>query len=187
MIFNTCFFLVHRHCFLQHIVIFTVHRGKTVTCLICKSNYVSVAALVQHYEEGGCRVQITRQQMRKAVDNWERQNNITGYITRPMIEWHGGSSNGSTEYIATERAYNGRAYECYFCHREFDRLSSLNSHLKSPVHENKNYKCPKCNCGFRVISSLIQHFESESCGFMRFNQVHQIADGITAQMSRLLM
>lgn len=163
-----------------------VHRGKNVPCLICKANFVSASALAQHYECGGCKVKITRQQIRQAVDNWESKNNIQGYITRPMIEWHD-SSNGSSEFIATERSFNGSGYECYFCHREFGKLTSLNSHLKSPAHESKNYKCPKCKAGFRVISSLVQHFESESCGFVRFNTVNQIANDITAQMSRLLM
>jgi DNA-directed RNA polymerase subunit RPC12/RpoP len=167
-----------------YIYISLVHRGKNVTCLVCQSKFVTVAGLAQHYEMGGCKVKITRQQIRQAIDNWESKNNIQGYITKPMIEWHG---SNVTDVYATERSFNGRGYECYLCHREFNRLMDLNRHLKSPAHEAKNYKCPKCNRSFNVISGLVQHFESESCGFVKFEKVNQIANDLSAQMSRLIM
>ncbi|PVH73861.1 hypothetical protein DL98DRAFT_395894, partial [Cadophora sp. DSE1049] len=74
---------------------------------------------------------------------------------------------------ATERSWNGQAYACYLCTRQFATLRSLNSHISSPVHEQHIYRCPGRGCGrnFKLLSGLIQHVESESCGVMRFVQV----------------
>jgi len=95
----------------------------------------------------------------------------------------------SVETIATERAWNGYGYECYLCARQFPTLRRLNSHIESPVHEQDLYRCPKSSCGrtFKVLSGLVQHVESESCGVMRFMQVQQQArHGIQNMVGRMI-
>jgi hypothetical protein len=96
------------------------------------------------------------------------KNNV---ITKPMITMPG--YENASNMVATDQAWNGDAFECYFCHREFDRLSGLNNHMRSPVHEQKIYRCPGRGCGreYKALSGLVQHVESESCGVMRFSQV----------------
>ena len=39
----------------------------------------------------------------------------------------------SVKYVANETAWNGKWYECHFCHEEFRSLNGLNSHLNSQV------------------------------------------------------
>jgi len=72
--------------------------------------------------------------------------------------------NSDTPTMAIGRAWNGSGFECYLCHREFSSLNGLNCHIRSPVHEQALYKCPKASCGknFKMLSGLVQHVESES-------------------------
>ena len=107
-------------------------------------------------------------------------------ITRPMISLPGYSN---VETIATDRAWNGRAYECYLCTREFTSLNGLNNHIKSPVHEQNIYRCPKMSCRreYKLLSGLVQHVESESCGVMRFGMVQsQARSGIQVMVGRMI-
>lgn len=47
------------------------------------------------------------------------------------------------------------------------------------MHEQNMYRCPGPRCGreFRLLSGLVQHVESESCGVMRFKNVQSAARG----------
>ena len=93
------------------------------------------------------------------------------------------------ETMATDRAWNGSAYACYFCTREFSTLDSLNRHIKSPVHEQKIYRCPKAGCGreYKLLSRWEQHVESENSGIMRFELVQQQAQhGIQNMLDRMI-
>ena len=111
------------------------------------------------------------------------RNNV---ITRPMITLPGYSN---VETIATDRAWNGQAYECYLCAREFTSLNGLNNHIKSPVHEQNLYRCPKMSCRreYKLLSGLVQHVESESCGVMRFGTVQSHArSGIQNMVGRMI-
>lgn len=102
-------------------------------------------------------------------------------ISKKLLEY---PASDNTTYSATERAYNNRlgVYECYICHRTFAKLNSLNQHLGSPVHQQNLYHCPGLSCEreFTTLGGLVNHFESESCGCMRFsavqNRVGQILD-----------
>jgi hypothetical protein len=107
-------------------------------------------------------------------------------ITRPMITLPG---YANVETIATERAWNGQAYECYLCTRQFASLHALNNHIKSPVHEQNLYRCPKLSCRreYKALSGLVQHVESESCGVMRFGMVQgQARSGIQNMVGRMI-
>lgn len=92
--------------------------------------------------------------------------------------------------LATERSWNGSAYECFLCHRDFKKLVGLNDHLRSPVHEKKMYRCPPgyagCATEFRALSALCQHVESETCGIRRFSRNMQDYLGdLTSNMKKL--
>jgi len=68
-------------------------------------------------------------------------------------------------------------------------LAALNQHLKSPAHERDLYHCPKNSCGrqYKLLSGLIQHVESETCGVMRFGVVQQQArNGIENMVGRMI-
>lgn len=54
-----------------------------------------------------------------------------GLISKNLIGW-----TGSAQYEASDRAWNGAAYECYLCHRAFNLLAGLNQHLNSPKRES---------------------------------------------------
>lgn len=61
--------------------------------------------------------------------------------------------------------------------------------MASPVHEQKLYLRPKMGCGreYKVLSRLVQHVESESCGIMRFGLVQTVArTGIENMVGRML-
>ena len=93
-------------------------------------------------------------------------------------------------YVATERSWNGSAYECVLCHRAYARLPDLNRHLASAAHDEKLFRCPRASdgCGprFGTVSALVQHVETGSCGVRRFQrQLAGVMDELTNGM-RLL-
>ncbi|KAJ3941993.1 uncharacterized protein N0V96_007478 [Colletotrichum fioriniae] len=101
-----------------------------------------------------------------------RARDPNGVICKKLLEWH-----ASPIYTATNRTYNYHidAYECYLCHRAFSSLNGLNQHLNSPVHQQKLYHCPNHRCGreYTTLAAVINHLESESCGYMRFKAVQK--------------
>ncbi|PIL27734.1 transcription factor [Ganoderma sinense ZZ0214-1] len=97
-----------------------------------------------------------------------------------------GSSEPTTTWWATERTWNGSAYECYLCHKTFRSLTALNAHLGSPAHGDKLYHCPRefggCGKEYRNLSAILQHIEDPGrrCGVRRFDrEVDRIFDGLT--------
>ena len=95
-----------------------------------------------------------------------------GSITQHLLEYP-----TPTSYEATEHAYDYESgmYECYLCTGEFRNLRALNQHLSSPAHEQKLYNCPNRNCRrpFSTLGALVNHIESETCGFMNFRAVQR--------------
>ena len=134
-------------------------------------------------ESGRCTASgLNRHKINHMVHQLDRNN----VITRPMITLPG---YNNVENIATNRAWNGGAFECYLCTREFNTLNGLNCHIRSPVHEQNLYRCPKVGCGreYKLLSGLVQHVESESCGIMRFGMVQaQARNGIQNMVGRMI-
>jgi len=158
------------------------HRTADIPCLFnCGQAFVSKSALVSHLENGGCRSGVNR----RMVDNYVRQRDRGNIITTRLLT--GGDS--TTTFIATNASWNGRAYQCYFCHAPFRTLVDLNKHLASPRHQAKSYRCPlpTCRVPFSTLSGLCQHIESEACGVHRFQAVQNTMDSVFNGMRRLTM
>ncbi|KAI0073427.1 hypothetical protein K474DRAFT_1666615 [Panus rudis PR-1116 ss-1] len=163
------------------------HQPKIFACpgRNCDSSFISRAALVLHLESGTCPAGATRQTVNKVALQIDRGRILTNPAR--MIEYGGG---GTSTTWATERSWNGYAYECILCHREFQSLKALNAHLQSPAHEGKMYRCPQAwsGCGneFRTASALIQHVESGSCGVTRFkSRMDNAIDSLASKMKML--
>ncbi|SPQ24617.1 280e8c18-3a02-4e49-8051-f5970dec81f8 [Thermothielavioides terrestris] len=121
---------------------------------------------------------------RDAIYRLVRSRDPNGLISKRSIAWE---QSSKVDYLASEHAWNGRGYQCYFCAREFRQLHGLNQHLNSTAHREALYHCPNRNCGmdFKSLAAVINHLESESCGAMRFETVqNRIGDIISG--NRLL-
>lgn len=106
-------------------------------------------------------------------------------ITTKQLTYH-----PTGTYTATDLAYNGHAWECYLCHRNFKTDHALTQHLGSPTHQQKVYRCPnrgRCGKEFVALAGLFNHLESESCAYMRFERVQQQVQGVFAQGSCRLL
>ena len=63
---------------------------------------------------------------------------------------------------ATANAWNGGAYECYFCDNEYNTLGKLNGHITrihAPKRAEDLYSCPGCGRQFKLFSQLMGHVE----------------------------
>ncbi|KAN0132139.1 hypothetical protein V8E53_010058 [Lactarius tabidus] len=166
-----------------------LHKPSNIMCpgRGCNMSFISVAALTLHFESGTCPSGMTREELDRRVVRADRNN----YITNPdrLISGPGGYEAPSTTLWATERSWNGEvsAYECFVCHSMFTTLAGLNQHLKSPVHREKIYRCPKQDCliEFKTLSALCQHVEGGSCGLRVFKQVQDVMDRLTMGFNML--
>jgi Zinc-finger of C2H2 type len=148
---------------------------------------VSRSALVSHFEAGTCPSGLTREQLNRIVTRMDRNNVITNPAR--LIKGPDGYAPATvTKTWATDRSWNGDAYECFLCNKTFNTLHALNAHLQSPRHQEKIYRCPnRTSCGmeFQVLSSLTQHVESGKCGVNRFKDVQNALDSLVSGVRRL--
>ncbi|TFK54251.1 hypothetical protein OE88DRAFT_1695508 [Heliocybe sulcata] len=158
----------------------SIHVGRTVQCKWCPKIFPSVAALALHLESSTCASGINRSH----VNTFVRSIDPNHLVTKRLIT---GPTSTVQSTSATEAAWNGYCYECYFCSREFRTLAALNQHLNSPAHEAKIYYCPHCRDEFKCASGLVQHVESEKCGVYRFSATKRVMDSITSGLGRLTM
>ncbi|KAK7470472.1 hypothetical protein VKT23_001898 [Stygiomarasmius scandens] len=162
-----------------------VHEPADMKCPLCSRMFKSPSDIANHIESGSAgHSRINRHHVTAAVHRMEItppisiSRQIAGPPSIPTV----------TEYVVTQLAFNGKAYECYLCHRQCRTLRGLNDHLNSPAHDDDQFQCPHGKCGkqFTVISALIRHIESESCGLAKFRTVEKYTNQLTAQFSRLL-
>jgi hypothetical protein len=160
-----------------------IHINDFIQCPFCKEGFPTASSVTIHLESGRCSTSgLNRNKINDIVRRLDRKN----VITRPMLTM---PSCDERVMIATERAWKGYFYECYLCSREFGTLQGLNAHIRSPVHEQNLYRCPKGSCGreYKLLSGLVQHVESESCGVMRFVQVQkQVRGGIRNMVGKMI-
>lgn len=104
------------------------HRPTQIQCPFCKRSLPSATGLTHHLERGSCpnASGLNRETLYKFI----RSKDPGGSITKNLIGWH-----ESASYEASNSAFNHvlQAWECYFCHRLFRTVASLNQHLNSPV------------------------------------------------------
>ncbi|KAM0330661.1 hypothetical protein ACHAQA_003612 [Verticillium albo-atrum] len=147
----------------------SVHCGINLPCPFCQKRFVTATGVTHHLESGGCpNAPLDRQKIYRAIASFDRRGNFT----KKLIGYH-----GSAQYETNDMAYNhdAGAWECYICHRRFDRQNSLDQHLNSPAHQQALYHCPKPQCPkeFNTAAGLCNHLESETCGMMRFGEVQK--------------
>ncbi|KAK7458015.1 hypothetical protein VKT23_009923 [Stygiomarasmius scandens] len=186
---------VSQKAFSDHERTSTVHKEKKkkldslptpdeTKCPLCRRDFKFPSAVADHIESGACsNGKVTRHHVTAAVHAMNISPSIT--ITKRIA---GSAVPTVTAYAATELAFNGKAYECYLCHRTFSTLKTLNTHLSSPAHDAQEFKCPhdKCKRKFKVLSALIRHIESECCGLAKLQSVRKFAHALTGQFSRML-
>jgi hypothetical protein len=159
---------------------------------VCSMRFASHSDVVLHLESGTCNSGVTRHM----IDAYVLKHDVNSIITNSRAMITGGSTNYETytppTYTATNRAWNGSCWECYFCHAGFRTMPQLNQHLASPKHSatpNKIYRCPNAACGkqFAALSGLGQHIERGSCGVQRFKGVQKTIDDLMGGMKRLTL
>lgn len=99
-----------------------------MACPFCRREFATATGVTHHVESGSCpnASNINRDELYKFI----RTKDPEGRISKNLIGW-----TGSSSFEATDKTWNGRAFDCYFCHREFGQLHALNQHLSSPVRK----------------------------------------------------
>ncbi|CZT17617.1 uncharacterized protein RCC_03454 [Ramularia collo-cygni] len=160
----------------------SAHYKNSIACPFCKRGFTAASGVANHIETGSCprATNLNRESVYKAVS----ARDTCGVITNKFLKWDGAAN---AEYAATAASWNGHAYECYLCNRDFAALASLNQHLASPVHKQKLYRCFGLGCGkqFAALAPLFNHLESESCGAVRFGNVQKAAGNILTGQRRI--
>lgn len=154
------------------------HRGQEISCPFCQKGFVTASGASHHLERGAC--PNAPQMNRATIHRMIRRLDPHGTVTKKQLEWH---PEDSAVYQATSQAYNGRFWECYLCHRNFNTSQALNQHLSSPAHQQNIYHClnrrTPCRKEFKTLAALFNHLESESCDFMRFEDVQNVQRQVT--------
>ncbi|KAH9915942.1 uncharacterized protein BXZ73DRAFT_81214 [Epithele typhae] len=161
----------------------SLHQGHEVPCPLrgCGRSFVSRSGLIVHLESGACASGMDRRQLDELIGRLDRN----GIITDPARMIAGPAAVEVTEEWATERAWNGHAYQCYVCARQYRTLPALNQHLRSPAHATAKYRCPAayrgCDERFKTLSAFVAHVESEACGASRFKRdIEIMIDGMSS-------
>lgn len=118
---------------LQHLKS-SAHRGSNISCPLCMQGFTTATGVVHHLERGAC--PNTNNMNRNTLYKFVRAKDPHGVISKKLIGWH-----EESKYEATDRAWNGYGYKCYFCNRLFSQLSGLNQHLRSPVRKYNPRPC----------------------------------------------
>ncbi|KAF4483423.1 hypothetical protein FAGAP_11812 [Fusarium agapanthi] len=131
------------------------------------------SGVVHHLEVGACpNAPLDRDALYQEV----RRRDPNHSICNRLPVWQ-----ETVAYQTTALAFNIRKgkYECYFCGDLFDHLSNLNQHLASPRHQQELYHCPNGECSreFTTLAGMVNHLESESCRFLRFEAVQNGIQG----------
>lgn len=154
---------------------------KSFDCLFCEREFRFPSAIAMHIESGSHK--ITRHQVTMAVHKLgivptiSVDRRLTAPVEAPAT---------IISYKATEEAFDGVSYRCYLCPGTYATLGGLNAHLNSPAHDADEFKCPKCNMQFKLVSGLIQHVESGTCAIAKFKEVQSHFENLTDQFSRAL-
>ncbi|KAF2844473.1 putative zinc finger protein, partial [Plenodomus tracheiphilus IPT5] len=160
----------------------SIHRSKNVACPFCKAAFTSASGLSHHLETGSCprAKNINYRTIHQAIS----QRDPSSLLTKKLLTY----PDSDKQNIATNATWNGSSYECYICHRKHDTVQALNQHLSSLVHSEKLYHCPNrsCNGQFVSLAGLFNHLESESCKFVRFENIQKHVHNFITGQQKLL-
>ena len=98
---------------------------------------------------------------RRKLDERVRDMDTQGFVTDRRRTGYG-DWEPEPDIWATEGSWNGSAYECCICDREYDTLGRLNGHITqihAPKRTENIYNCPRCERQFKLFSQLIGHME----------------------------
>jgi len=149
-----------------------IHQGFDSMCPFCNNGFVTATGVSHHLESGSC--PNARGLNRETMYQELRRRDPNNAITDRLLE--NPTSRSLDQSWQPESAWNGHTgYECYLCHRVFSTPNELRQHIINPVHETRLYHCPngrgQCFKKFPSLAAMINHLESESCGYMRFEAV----------------
>ena len=119
--------------------------------------FPTVTGVTLHLESGTCEGGMNRLKVDKRVHEMDTRGAITNRRRIGYGEWE-----PEPDIWATDAAWNGRAFECYFCDREYNTLGGLNGHITqihAPKRTESIYTCPGCGRQFKLFSQLIGHVE----------------------------
>jgi len=137
-------------------------HGQSMECPYCSRTFPTVTGITLHLESGTCASGMNRLKVDKRVHEVDTKGVFTNRKRIGYGDWE-----PEPDIWATERAWNGSAYECYFCDNEYDTLGRLNGHITrfhAPKRTENIYKCPRCERQFKLCSQLIGHVEhTETC------------------------
>lgn len=137
---------------------------------MCNTAFTTASGVSHHLERSACpnARHLSRDKIHEAI----RQRDPGNSITTPQIGWY---DEPESMYQSTSSAWNGSAWECALCHRNHNSRRALDQHLNSSVHQRNIYHCPKRDCAreFATLAGLLQHLESEACGYIRFEKMQR--------------
>lgn len=137
-------------------------HGQPKKCPGCSRTFPTITAVTLHLESGTCESGMNR----RKVDQRVFDADTGGVVTKRKLIGYG-EWEPEPDIWATACAWNGYAYECYFCDNEYNTLPRLNGHITqihAPKRSENIYRCPGCGRQFTLFSQLIGHVEhTEMC------------------------
>ncbi|PFH47511.1 hypothetical protein AMATHDRAFT_67591 [Amanita thiersii Skay4041] len=163
-----------------------VHNPKKQRCFACSAIFKTPSGLAQHIESTCPNLGQNRHHVTAAIQSLKVASPISLRLFKPMKFMTGAKRRPLITYYSTAQSFNGKGFECCVCHKTFHSRQSLEAHLNSPVHDEDQFKCPKCRMQFKLVSGLVQHIESEACGISSLMDVERRLSRLTGQVSRAL-
>ncbi|KAF9487596.1 hypothetical protein BDN71DRAFT_617978 [Pleurotus eryngii] len=165
------------------------HKNRDLKCPFCEELFKSPSGVAFHIESG-CHG-VNRRQVTAAIHSLHiiPTISVSHRIEGASIQTEPVDTTITT-LIATEDSFDvlTSSYVCTICAHQFTSLRALNTHLNSPAHDDKEFKCPKAKCGreFKLISGFVQHVESGVCGASKMKGIEQYYEDLTAAFTRAL-
>jgi len=132
-------------------------HGQSKECPGCRCAFPTITAITLHLESGTCASGMNRRKVDQRVHEGDTGGVVTNRRRIGYGEWE-----PEPDIWATDCAWNGSAYECYFCDSEYSTLGRLNGHITSkhaPKRTENIYSCPGCGRQFKLFSQLMGHIE----------------------------
>ncbi|KAF8420726.1 hypothetical protein EV426DRAFT_242379 [Tirmania nivea] len=132
-------------------------HGRSKKCPLCSCTFPTFYALTLHLEAGTCASGMNRRKVDQRVHEIDRGGVFTDQKRIGFGEWE-----SEPDIWADFNAWNGSAYECDYCDREYGTLGKLNGHITqchAPKRTEYIYSCPGCGRKFKLFSQLMGHVE----------------------------